>query len=211
MTIAAVDRNSAVKRAAQLEYFTIGWNSLEAVVSIAAGIFAGSVSLAGFGFDSLIEVTSGTALLWRIHYDHDQESRERNEKRALRIVGICFLALAAYLAFESLSSIIRHERPNHSPVGVVVTALSVVVMPLLARAKRRVAVLIQSEAMKADAVQTDFCMYLSAITLSGLVTYWLLGWWWADPITALLMVPLIAHEGIEAFRGQACGCSSTHG
>src|SRR5207342_2530989 len=124
---ATLNRHHLVRRGQRLEYFTIGWNSLEGVVSIVAGAFAGSVSLIGFGLDSLIEVTSGAALLWRLHHDPDHSRRERVERTTLRIVGGCFVALAAYILYESGSALIRHESPERSIPGIVIAAVSMVV------------------------------------------------------------------------------------
>src|SRR5450756_1335325 len=152
----------AVARAQRLEYFTIAWNSLEALVALLAGFLAASVALVGFGFDSLIEVTSGAALLWRLHRG------ERAERAALRMVGACFVALALYIAYDSTHTLWLREAPRGSMAGIALTAVSVVVMPLLARAKRQVAESLGSGAMRADARQTEFCMYLSAIVLGGL-------------------------------------------
>src|SRR5437868_1291360 len=132
-------RKELVRRGERLEYFTIAWNSLEALVSIVAGLMAGSVSLIGFGLDSVIEVTSGAALLWRLHHDLDPSRREQVEGATLRIVGLCFVALAVYIAFESAASLIRHEASGRSLPGIIIAGLSVVVMPVLAWAKRRVA------------------------------------------------------------------------
>ena len=139
MAIASPTRHNLVHRGQQLEYFTIVYNSAEGLVSIVAGIVAGSVSLIGFGLDSLIEVASGAALLWRLHYDLDHSRRERVERITLKIVGWCFVALAAYIVYESGSALIRHGSPERSIPGIIVAAVSVVVMPLLARAKREVA------------------------------------------------------------------------
>jgi len=164
---AAISRENFVRRGQRLEYFTIGYNSLEGLVSIVAGIVAGSVSLIGFGLDSIIEVVSGAALLWRLHHDPNPSRREQLERTTLRIVGSCFVALALYILFESVSTLIRLESPNRSIPGIIVAAVSVVVMPMLARAKRRVAAGIGSGAMQADSRQTEFCTYLSAILLAG--------------------------------------------
>jgi divalent metal cation (Fe/Co/Zn/Cd) transporter len=202
----AAGRDAAVRRGKHLEYFTIFYNSLEALIALVAGAIAGSIALVGFGFDSIIEVTSGGALLWRLHADLDVARRQRAESLSLRVVGICFLALSAYVAYESIGVLIGREAPERSIPGILLAGVSVVVMPLLARAKRHVAAKIDSAAMRADAKQTDFCMYLSAILLAGLGLNALFGWWWADPIAALIMVPIIAREGIEAVRGNDCGC-----
>ena len=197
-------RHELVRRGQKLEYFTIAYNSLEGLISIVAGLIAGSVSLIGFGLDSLIEVTSGAALLWRLHHDLDHSRREQVERTTLRIVGGCFIALALYILYESGSTLIRHEAPDRSIPGIIVAAVSVVVMPMLARAKRRVAAGIGSGAMQADSRQTDFCTYLSAILLGGLLLNAVLGWWWADPVAGLVMVPIIAKEGVDGLRGKAC-------
>jgi divalent metal cation (Fe/Co/Zn/Cd) transporter len=201
-------RTALVKKGQALEYFTVAWNSLEALVSIIAGIVAGSVALVGFGLDSLIEVASGAALLWRLHHDLDASRREQVERTALRIVGMCFIALAFYIVYESGFALIRHDEPKRSIPGVVIAAAAVIVMPLLARAKRRVAAGIGSGAMHADSRQTDFCAYLSAILLAGLILNAGLGWWWADPLTGLVMVPIITKEGVNGLKGRGCcdGC-----
>lgn len=193
-----------VRRGRNLEYFTIAYNSLEGLIGIGAGLMAGSVALVGFGFDSVIEVTSGAALLWRLYADADKESRERAERITLRLIGVCFLALAVYVSYEAVSSLVYRALPERSLPGIMLAIASLVVMPVLARAKRQVARDIDSRAMRADATQTDFCTYLSAILLGGLLINALLGWWWADPVAALVMVPIIAKEGIEAFRGDTC-------
>ena len=203
-SVSTRERRDLVRRGRRLEYFTIGYNSVEGLVSIAAGVFAGSVSLVGFGLDSMIEVTSGAALLWRLHHDVNLSRRERVERATLRIVGGCFVALAAYILYESVSTLMRHAAPERSIPGIIVAGASVVVMPLLAAAKRRVAAGIGSGAMRADSRQTDFCTYLSAILLGGLLLNALFGWWWADPAAGLVMVPMIAKEGFDGLRGRAC-------
>jgi len=198
------NRAELVKRGRFLEYFTIGYNSLEGLIAVVAGLTAGSIALLGFGFDSLIEVTSGAALLWRLHADVDEVRRERVEAVSLRIVGACFVILAVYVTYDSVKSLIRREAPEESVVGIVLAAVSLVVMPVLVRAKRQVARAINSGALMADSKQTELCTYLSAILLGGLLLNALLGWWWADPVAALIMVPIIIKEGIEALRGETC-------
>jgi divalent metal cation (Fe/Co/Zn/Cd) transporter len=200
----SAERQSIVTRGQRLQYITIAYNCAEALVSLIAGWLAGSVSLIGFGFDSLIEVTSGAAVLWRLHHDMDANRRQQLERSTLRIVGGCFLALALYILYESVETLVSHRAPERSLPGIAIAGLSVVLMPVLARAKRRVAQEIDSAAMKADSRQTDFCAYLSAIVLAGLVLHALFGWWWADPAAALLMVPIIAREGTSAVRGRSC-------
>jgi divalent metal cation (Fe/Co/Zn/Cd) transporter len=198
------DRLALARRARRLEYFTIAWNTLEGAIAVTAGALAGSIALVGFGVDSAIEVGSGAAVLWRMAGDADHATRERRERLALRTVGVCFLLLALYVTVESVGDLLRRDEPSPSVAGMALTCLSVLVMPLLARAKRRVAGAMGSGALHADARQTDFCAYLSAIVLAGLLLDAALGWWWADPIAALVMVPIIAAEGVRAVRGETC-------
>jgi len=199
-----MDRQAIARRGKQLEYFTIAWNSLEGLVALVAGALAGSISLVGFGIDSFMEVTSGGVLLWRMSVDADVRKRARREKLSLRIVGVCFLALAAYVGYESIFDLVSRKAPEHSIPGIILACVSLVVMPLLSRAKKKVGTELGSAAMHADAKQTDFCVYLSVILLLGLLLNAALGWWWADPAAALIMVPLIAKEGVEAMRGETC-------
>ena len=197
MTELATTRKTVAERGKRLEYFTIAWNSLEGLVAVIAGAIAGSISLVGFGIDSFIEVTSGIVLLWRMSVDADVRQREQNEKFSLRIVGICFLALAAYVGYESISDLANRKAPEHSIPGIILACVSLVVMPVLSRAKKRVGNELESAAMQADARQTDFCVYLSAILLIGLLLNAALGWWWADPLAGLIMIPIIAKEGVR--------------
>jgi divalent metal cation (Fe/Co/Zn/Cd) transporter len=199
-----LDRMAVVRHGRRLEYFTVGWNALEGLVAIIAGAFASSISLVGFGIDSFIEVTSGSALLWRMSVDADIERRERSERRALKIVGTCFLALAAYITYESAMDLWSKKAAEHSIPGIVLACVSLAVMPLLSRAKRKVGRALGSAAMHADAKQTEFCTYLSGILLAGLLLNALFGLWWADPVAGLFMVPIIAKEGIEGLQGKAC-------
>jgi cation diffusion facilitator family transporter len=203
------DRGSYVQRGLALEYITIAYNSLEGLIAIIAGLLAGSIALIGFGADSVIEVASGLGLVWRLRMDADPAGRERAERVSLSIVGVCFVALAAYVAVEAIIALLRSEAPERSVPGIVLAVLSLVVMPLLARAKRRVAARIESAALTADAKQTELCTYLSAVLLGGLLLNALFGWWWADPVAALAMVPVIASEGISALRGKTC-CATCH-
>jgi divalent metal cation (Fe/Co/Zn/Cd) transporter len=189
---------SLVRRGKQLEYLTIGWNCVEAIAAVGAGLLAGSIALVGFGFDSVIESLSGAVLLWRL------SAGEHREKIALRLVGVSFLILAAYVGFDAVKSLIFRESPEASYAGIAIAALSLIVMPLLARAKRRIAANLNSRAMLADSRQTDICAYLSAILLGGLILNALFGFWWADPVAALIMMPIIAREGFEALQGKTC-------
>jgi len=197
-------RALSVRRGRLLEYFTIGWNSLEAVVGIGFGIIAGSVALVGFGVDSVIESTSGAIVLWRLL------AGEEKERLALRLVGISLLVLAIFVAFDAVKSLIFQERPDESYVGIGLAVVSLIVMPLLAREKRKVAAQLNSRAMQADSRQTSICAYLSAILLGGLLLNALVGWWWADPLAALVMIPIIAKEGIEALQGKTCCDNGCH-
>lgn len=205
-----IERTALIKRGRYLEYFTIGYNSIEGLIALGAGVVASSIALVGFGFDSLIEVTSGAVLLWRLYADVDEARRERVEAISLRVVGICFIVLALYVIQDSVWSLLKREAPDESLVGIILAAVSLVVMPLLVRAKRKVARGINSGALMADSKQTELCTYLSAILLGGLLLNAVLGWWWADPVAALIMVPIIAKEGIEALRGETCCDDACH-
>jgi divalent metal cation (Fe/Co/Zn/Cd) transporter len=197
-------REAMVARGLRLEYFTLGWNLLEALVALVCGFIAGSIALVGFGLDSVVEVSSGSVLLWRLRADRHAEKRERAERFAVRLVGVGFLLLAVYVAGDAIKTLLRRETPAESIPGIVLAIASLIAMPLLARAKRRVARGLNSGAMHADSRQTDICAYLSAILLGGLLLNAALGWWWADPAAALIMVPFIVHEGIEAVQGKTC-------
>ncbi len=202
-TLAVVaDRPALVQRGLRLELLTVGWNCAEAVIGIAAGRVAASIALVGFGLDSVIEVSSGAILLWRLRADRTRG--EHAERLALRLVGVSFLALAVYVAANAAYSLWRRQAPEESYVGIGLAIVSLTVMPLLARAKRRLAAALGSPALHADSQQTQICAYLSAILLGGLALNAALGWWWADPVAGLLMAPIIVHEGVEALRGKTC-------
>lgn len=191
------------RRGRRLEWLTLGWNVVEGVVSVGAGAIAGSPSLLGFGIDSFIESLSGGVLLWRLADGDEGEARER---LALRLVGVSFFLLAAYVAFESIRDLALGDAPGKSVVGIAIATASLVVMPVLARAKRRVASALGSRALEADSRQTDLCAWLSAIVLGGLALNAAFGWWWADPVAGLVMAPIVAREGWEAWRGERCEC-----
>lgn len=207
MPQAAISREVIAHRGKRLEYFTIAWNCLEGLVALIAGALASSISLVGFGIDSFIEVTSGATLLWRMAVDSEEHTRERNERFSLRVVGTCFLLLSAYVAYESISDLNNRKAPEKSIPGIILACVSLIVMPILSRAKKDVGERLGSIAMKADAKQTDFCVYLSALLLVGLLFNATLGWWWADPVAALIMAPIIAKEGIDGVRGKGCSDS----
>jgi divalent metal cation (Fe/Co/Zn/Cd) transporter len=204
MDMAMLDRTALVHRGRKLEYFTIAWNTVEGLLAIVMGVIAGSISLVGFGLDSFIEVTSGSVLLWRMSVDADVHRRELNERRALKIVGVCFLLLAVYIGYESGADLLSKRTPEHSLPGIILACVSLIVMPLLSLAKRTVGRALGSAAMRADSKQTEFCAYLSAILLGGLLLNALFSLWWADPVAALIMVPIIGKEGIDGLRGKGC-------
>ncbi len=194
-----------MRRGRFLEYITVAWNSLEALAAMVAGFLAGSIALVGFGLDSVIECFSGGVLLWRLRAG---EGGERRERLAVRLVGASFIALAIYVGYEAIVALVKREPPEKSWFGIAIAVVSLITMPLLARAKRSVAAQLNSGALHADSRQTDICAYLSAILLGGLLLNALLGWWWADPVAGLIMVPIIAREGVEALRGKTC-CACT--
>jgi divalent metal cation (Fe/Co/Zn/Cd) transporter len=196
-------REQLVLRGIRLSYATIAYNSLEAIASLIAGMLAGSVALIGFGIDSLIEVSASGAAQWRLRSDLDKGRRSRSENVTHRFVAVCFLALAAYVTVDSAKTLWFRERPDRTIAGIVILSMSVAVMPLLARAKLKVASAIESGALRAEARQTSLCAYLSVIALVGVVLNATLGWWWADPVAALGMVPIIVREGLEGLRGDA--------
>ena len=201
MTSPVLEREQLVSRGLRLNYLTIGYNVVEAIVSLVSGVLAGSVALVGFGVDSVIEVSASAAAQWRLRVD-DHASRERVERVTHRAIGVSFLALALYVALDSGKSLWFGERPDRSIAGIVILTMSVIVMPVLARAKRRVARGLNSRALGADATQTSLCAWLSAIALAGVALNAAFGWWWADPLAALAMVPIIAREGVEGIRGE---------
>lgn len=187
------------RRAVWLEWATIGWNSVEAVVSITAGVVAGSVALVGFGLDSIVEVTAAGVVLWELN----GVARER-ERRALRLIGLSFFALAAYVVAEAVRDLVMGDEAAESPVGIVMAGCSLLVMPFLARAKRRTGQRLHRHALEADAAETALCAWLSAILLAGLLLNATVGWWWADPLAALVIAGLAVREGREAWKGHDC-------
>ena len=193
-------RVALVRRGLWLNYATLSYNIVEAGVSLLVGLLAGSVALVGFGFDSVIEVVASIAAQWRLRADLASEQRERVEQTSHRVVGWCFLALGAYIAYESVESLWTRSRPDRTVIGIAVLAASAIVMPLLARAKRRVAHALESRSLGSEAAQTSLCAYLSIIALAGLALNALFGWWWADPLAALAMVPIIVKEGLAGIR-----------
>ena len=208
MTTATLDRGSLLRRGLRLEVFTVGWNVLEAVIAIAAGLLAGSVALVGFGLDSVIESISGVALYHRLRSEvvsGTEEGNEARERRALWFVGISFFLIAAWVLYEAVTGLLRREQPDHSGAGIALAAASLVVMPLLGWAKLRTARQLGSRALAADAMETFVCSYLSLALLFGLGLNSWLGWWWADAAAGLAMLPLIVREGWEALEEARAG------
>jgi len=199
-------RPALIRRGLLLEYLTVGWNVLEGLVAILAGLASGSIALIAFGADSIVETISGVVLIWRLRTEErgklDEAGIERIERRAELLVGVSFMILAAYVAFEAIRTLVTAEAPDPSPVGIVLTAVSIAVMLWLARAKEQTGNALGSRALIADAHQTRACWYLSAAALAGLALNALLGWWWADPLAALAIVVLLVREGREALSGE---------
>lgn len=209
MQTQALPRGAVLRHALRLEYLTVGWNVVEGVIAVTAALAAGSVALLGFGIDSFVESASGAVLIWRLLAERraaDRAAVERLDRRAHQLVGATLFLLAAYVAVEAGLALWNRERPEPSLVGIVLTVISMSVMVWLARAKRRAAAGLGSEALAADAFQTTACFWLSVITLAGIGLNAALGWWWADPAAALGMTALLVREGSEAWRGEDCGC-----
>lgn len=199
------DRLRLGRRAQLLAGASVAYNLVEAVVAISAGIVAGSVALVGFGLDSVVESFSGIVILWQFRH----RLPETRERRALRLIGISFFALAAYVTVESLRSLLGSGDPEPSTVGIVLAGASLVVMPFLSWAQRRTGRQLGSGSVVADSKQTLLCTYLSAVLLVGLVLNSTLGWSWADPLVALVIAAVAVKEGRAAWRGEACACSPT--
>lgn len=188
------------KKALNLEYLTVGYNIAEGAASIIAGYLAGSVALVGFGFDSAIESISGAILVWRLRKTLSPEEEERMEKKAVRLVAMSFFVLGAYIVWESIEKLRFGKRPEPTLPGIVIAALSLMIMPMLARAKYRVALRMKSISLAADSTQSFICALLSITLLLGLGLNYLFGAWWADPVSAFFIVVFIAWEGVEALR-----------
>lgn len=200
-------RTSALKRALGLEYLTVSWNLVEGIIAVTTALGAGSVALLSFGIDSFVEMTSGLILIWRLSAERrtkEVANIEALDRRARRLVAASLFLLAAWVTYDALGTLLRHERPEASMVGIILTSLSLAVMWWLARAKRRSATAIGSRALETDAFQTTACIWLSFITLFGIGLNTLWGWWWADPTAALGTVVMIVREGREAWRGEDC-------
>jgi divalent metal cation (Fe/Co/Zn/Cd) transporter len=199
-TVTGVERTRAVRTARRLNVATIGWNVAEAAVAIGAGLSAGSISLLAFGLDSCVEVSAAVVLSWRLARERRDDCRQPDDRVATRALAISFFALATYVAVVSVRALVQGDEPRVSAVGMVLAALSLVLMPQLARAKRRLAPVLGSRAQAQEARQTQLCAVLSAVVLGGLGLNALLGWWWADPAAALVVAGIAAAEGVRSWR-----------
>lgn len=190
-------------RGLKLEYVSLGYNLLETVVGIGAGLAAGSVALIGFGLDAFIEASSALILVWRFKTEASgARTSEEAERRAVKLVAIAFFALAAYVGINAVVELVRGVRPEGSPVGIALAVVSLIVMPLLARRKSSLAKEMSSASLHADSRQTILCTYLSGVLLFGLLANSFLGWWWADPVAAGAIAVLAVTEGVELWRGE---------
>lgn len=206
------DQTRQLQQGLRLSLITIAWNILEGIVAVIAAMLSGSVALLGFGVDSFVEVASACVVGWRLLCQlrgGDAERIEKAEGLASRIAGSLLLLLAAYLLVDSGRRLLGAGRePESSPIGMGLTILSLLVMPFLARKKLQIAAQLHSQALRADAYETIACAWLSAITLCGLGLNAALGWWWADPVAALALLPIIVREGLEGLRAEKDGCGS---
>jgi len=201
--MAAGDRPLALRRALLLNRVSIGWNVVEGVVAVTAGVLAGSVSLVGFGLDSGIEVSASVILAWRLSQERRGGCMSDSDRRATRAIAVCFAALAAYVWVEAGRDLLDGSRPEASAVGIALAALSLLVMPGLARAKRRLAPALGSQAAASEADQTMLCAVLSAVVLVGLGLNALFGWWWADPVAGLVIGALASVAAVRTWRADA--------
>jgi divalent metal cation (Fe/Co/Zn/Cd) transporter len=197
------ERRSAVQRARLLNVTTIGWNTVEGVVAIAAGVAAGSVSLVGFGIDSAIEVSAAVILAWRLHLERKGGCMQVADAKARKAIAASFAALAIYVAYDAVGDLIEGTKPQASTVGVVLAAVSLALMPALARAKARLAPVLGSAAAGADAAQTNLCALLSAVVLVGVGANWTAGWWWADPAAGLGIAVIAGAEAVRTWRADS--------
>jgi divalent metal cation (Fe/Co/Zn/Cd) transporter len=198
-----VGRQAALRRARLLNRLTLAWNTVEGAVAVAAGVVAGSVSLIGFGLDSAIEVSASVILAWRLHQERRGGCMAESDQRATRAIALSFAALAVYVWAQAAWDLVGHREPDVSAVGLVLTSLSLVVMPFLARAKARLAPLLGSQAAASEANQTRLCALLSAVVLAGLGLNAVAGWWWADPVAALVIGGIAAAEAVRTWTAEA--------
>ena len=208
---ARLERRHRQRIARWLAWATIAWNTVEAVVAIAAGAAASSIALIGFGLDSTVEVLSASVIVWQM----TRAVPEEREAQALRLIAVTFFALAGYVAVQAVFDLISHSEPESSTVGIALAAVSLVVMPTLAWLKHCNGRRLGSNSVVADSRQTMLCTYLSAVLLIGLLLNATVGWWWADPLAALVIAGLAFKEGREAWQGERCcdndaECLTTH-
>lgn len=196
-SLTAERRERLHRRVRFIVAFTITYNVIEAIVAIWAGVAPSSAALIGFGLDSVVEVLSALAIAWQF----TRKDPERWEKATVRAIGIAFFALAAYVSVDAVLSLISQEGPDHSPFGIGITALSLIVMPALAWFETRTGRELESKSVLADARQLILCVYLSGAVFVGLILNSLFGWWWADAVAALFVAALAVREGVEAWRG----------
>lgn len=199
----SLTRPAAVRRAGWLTAATIVWNALEAVVALVAGGLAGSGALIAFGLDSVIEVSSASTVAWRLRRERSDDCTQPSDQVATKVIAVSLGALAVWVAGNAVVDLVAGNRPEGSGVGIVLAALSLVVMPLLARAKRRLGPVLGSRAVEADAAQTSICAWLSAVLLVGLTANAVFGWWWADPVAALGIAALAGREAVEHWRAES--------
>jgi divalent metal cation (Fe/Co/Zn/Cd) transporter len=188
---------------------TVAWNAVEGLVAIASGVVASSIALVGYGLDSFMEVSSALVIAWRLsRFGGDEQANERAERRSVRLIALIFYAIALYVTADAIARLLgMSQEPAHSPWGLAITALSMVVMPILAWGKRRVAGKLGSVALRADSAQTQLCWYLSIVVFLGLGANALFGWWWMDPIAGLVVAALAVTEGYAAWTsGELCEC-----
>ena len=200
LTVSPQRRTQLNRRSLHLAYATAGYNLVEGVVAVAAGAAASSTALLGFGLDSFVEVSSALVVIWQFR----SRIPEARERLALCLIAVSFFALAAWVTIDAARSLLNTEQADTSVVGITTAATSVVVMPLLVWAKRRTGLELRSATVVADSMQTMLCTYLSAIVLVGLLLNATLGWWWADPIAALVIAAVAVREGVQAWRGEQC-------
>ncbi len=195
-----LDRPRAVRRVRLYNNLTIGWNVLEGVVAVTAGIIAGSISLIAFGLDSGVEVSTSLVLAWRLAQERRGGCMAGYDERATRWIAACFALLAVYVSYEAIAQLLQQRAPEVSVPGIVLAAASIVVMPVLARAKKRLGPVLGSQAVVSESRQTELCAWLSGVVLIGLGLNALLGWWWADPVAALAVAGFASFETVRTWR-----------
>lgn len=198
--VSPADRQRLGRRARLLAAASVAYNTVEAVIALAAGVVAGSVALIGFGLDSVVEVSSGLVILWQFWHRVPAD----RERRALRLIALSFFALSAWVTWEAVQALVQRDAPEASPVGIGLALASLVVMPFLSRAQRRTGRALHSASVVADSNQTRLCAYMSAVLLAGLALNAAFGWWWADPVAALAIAAIAVKEGRQTWRGEGC-------